>query len=106
MNEKPEPEQPTRLSRQVALEWQASQYPGSTLPEICMDLRGAVNGSCDPCLPHEVRQAVAMLRVRLKTWAPACSHQSEKFDDAVYRMVVATLEEVDSYDWWQKENKQ
>jgi len=80
-------------ARQIALAWQESLFGrshGSTLPEICLGMRMAANGSADPWPTEVVRTTVGMLEARVETWQD--SRQGEKeFDDAVLAMVKAAI---------------
>lgn len=70
--------------------------PQLMLPEICMNLRMAVNGSADPWPPEQVRETVAMFWARLATWQVQ-GQRSKRVDDAVRELVAATLAEVEEY---------
>ncbi len=91
------------MTRDEALrEQRAITHPTSTLPEVCMDLRMAVNGSADGWDVAYIRRVVRMLQSRLATWQPTLYEKSRRVDAAVHALVEATLAEVQSYDWWQE----
>lgn len=65
----------------------------TTLPEICLAVRGAVNGAADPWPTEKVDETLVMLRSRLNTWQES-SRTYTRVDNAVKEMVLATIEEV------------
>lgn len=69
---------------------------GIMLPEICLGLRGACNGSADPWQPDLVKETLAMLQARMDSWRPGRKVE-ERFDNAVKELVAATMEEVKAY---------
>ena len=91
------------MTRDEALcEQRALTHPTSTLPEVCMDLRMAVNGSADAWDVAYLRRVVRMLQARITTWQPTVFAKSARLDEAVRALVEATLAEVQGYDWWQE----
>ncbi len=62
-----------------------------TLPEICLDLRSALNGAADPWDYKNVLECRNMLRARLDTWAPEADTTDGKIDRGVYIMVLAAI---------------
>jgi hypothetical protein len=77
---------------------QGEQWPnGEMLPEICLRVRAALNGSSDPWGEDDYEKCLAMLKRRRHTWA-APNHSSRvrgmheaRIDDAVWEMVLATI---------------
>ena len=64
------------MTRADAIAEQERLFPGfpaschpNTLPEICLDLRMALNGAADPWPAADLAEVVAMLQARLDTWA-------------------------------------
>lgn len=99
------------MTRQEASAWQAKLFPAQppggarpTLLDICQSLRSGVNGSADEWKPENIREVVGMLRATLDTWRPSLGKLT-CFDDAVHRLIDATLTEVISYDWWQEKGR-
>lgn len=83
------------IERRVALDEQQRLFGDWTLPEICMNLRMAANGSSDPYRPEDVAKMLSMLKVRLATWEPGIE-KYKPFDDAVRRLVEETIAEVEA----------
>ncbi len=91
-------------ARQKALKMQEVLFGTAwTLLEVCMNLRMGVNGAADEWEPYHIADTVKMLEARLETWQNSIYEKGEKFDAAVRQLVFATIEEVKSYDWWQKD---
>lgn len=63
------------------------------LPEICLNLRMAVNGSADPWPDDQIEKTVYILQRRLDLWIDSHSRY-KRVDDAVKELVIATLAEV------------
>ena len=83
-------------TRRKALAEQERLFVGKMLPEICLNLRAALNGSCDPWSADSVREVVAMLKARLDTWMPtrwrgARNNCEALIDAAVLNMVQTTV---------------
>lgn len=72
---------------------QRSRQNIGTLPEICLDLRMAHNGSADPMPDKKSAELIGHLRTKLDNWKPSDPF-SERFDDCVKQLVIATLREV------------
>lgn len=68
---------------------------GVSLPDCCIVLRAAVNGSSDPWKDEDVDDAVYMLRKRIETWEPTLRPEDERMDAAVKELVLATIEYVE-----------
>jgi hypothetical protein len=67
-----------------------------TLPELCLDVRMALNGSADPWPVGRYYQAREVLRGRSEGWQlGACGELDKKFDSAVKQMVDATIAMLD-----------
>ena len=77
-----------------AIEEQTRLFGTKMLPEICIELRHAVNGAADPWPDKEIAETVRMLTMRLDTWH-ASIRWDQRFDDAVREMILATLELVE-----------
>ncbi len=71
-------------------------FAKSTLPELCMDLRMACNGSADPISDEERDDALAYLRKRLADWKPSILASGAAFDECVRQLVIATIAEVEA----------
>ncbi len=87
-----------------------SHHP-PTLPEICLELKFAMNGAADPLPTHELRQARAMLALRLREWTPnpwetredrSVARCDADVAEAVRQRVVATVAMCDA---WLMENR-
>lgn len=70
-----------------------------TLPEICFDVRHALNGAADPWPDDFLRKVQAMLEHRMATWEWRGHPPSLEYavDAAVYAMVGATVEMIAEY---------
>lgn len=67
--------------------------PEAMLPEICLNVRAALNGSSDPWKPESIKETLVFLQNVIKTW----DHETEDLiDAAVYFMVVATIKYIKS----------
>lgn len=75
-----------------------NKFHGTTLPELCLNLRMACNGSADPWKSEDVVDTLLYLGYRLLTWSDSSNFIS-KIDDAVYMLVKATIYEIKSTDW-------
>jgi len=62
-------------------------YPQSTIPEICLDFRGSLNGSADGWSDEDNQKCVRFLNTCLETWNPTDDH----FDSLVHQMILETL---------------
>lgn len=82
--------------RRKAVELQAELCTYDTLPQICMELRMACNGSATPYRPEYVEKVVAMLKERLRTWEDSPPKYA-RFDNAVRELVAATIAEAAAY---------
>ena len=62
--------------------------------DICLDIKGGIDGSADPLPIEEENKYVKYLEVCLETWEPeACNNILwGNFDYAVRNIIVATLE--------------
>lgn len=65
--------------------------PDATLPEICLDLRQALNGAADPWPDDTVKATLQLLRDVVATWQPPRSPHDGEMDTCVYRLVKATI---------------
>lgn len=78
-------------------EWQSKLFgPSAMLPQICMELRMAVNGSSDPWSEAEssaVNESLRFLQARLDNWE-AGDAQRDGVDNAVKNLVRETIKEV------------
>jgi hypothetical protein len=84
------------IARVSAIEEQEAAFGKATLPEICLNLRQAVNGAAEPWPLEDVNKAIVILSKRLMFWING-SEIGKRFDSAVYEMVAATLREVEHY---------
>ncbi len=92
------------MTHQEALKWQERLFRKCDyhdLCSICMELRSGVNGYADEWRSVYIKEVIGMLRARLETWREA-GKREERMDNAVKELVMATIEEVESYDWRQK----
>jgi hypothetical protein len=93
------------MTRHEAIEEQQRLFPGLMiepgtrytgmplmLPEICLALRSALNGSSDPWPDEYTWEVVAMLKARIATWQPSLRDEDSRFDEAVRLQVEAVLE--------------
>lgn len=108
------------MTRREAIEWQERLFPTTvwireddrsysrqvcpTLPEICLDLRMALNGAADPWKDEEVCEVRDMLQARLATWDVPTEakdytmrHFNNAIDNAVELMVVSTVRMANLY---------
>jgi hypothetical protein len=70
---------------------QAELFPsGKTLPDICLTVRGTINGSVDGMDDLRLGEAVELLRLTVATWQPSLPHCRE-IDHAVLALVRATI---------------
>lgn len=84
-----------REGRRAACAEQYRLFPDyAMLPEICINLRMAMNGAGDPLDHARVLSTLAMLRQRLLWWEEGPVY-SQGVDDAVRALVSATLAEVE-----------
>jgi hypothetical protein len=80
------------VTRREAVAEQTRLFPDATLPDIALAVRAATNGSADPWEPENMREVVAMLRVRLETWDVSPRTLLEaKMDRAVREMVSSAI---------------
>lgn len=69
-------------------------YEREMLPEVCLQLRNACNGSADPWSAEKISKVCHYLRDRLKKWEPSSRADAEMLDEAVRMLVIATLAEI------------
>ena len=93
------------MTRTDALDQQARLFPPRrvkrqpALPEICLDVRQAMNGAADPWPADFLRKVQAMLEARMATWEWTNHPPSLEYavDAAVFTMVGATVEMLAEY---------
>jgi hypothetical protein len=68
---------------------------GVSLPDCCLIIRAAINGSYDPWQDDDIDDAVYMLKKRIETWEPTLRPEDERMDTAVRELVLATIEYVE-----------
>lgn len=84
---------PEYQAQQAALSlFQATCGSGATLLSVCLGLRMAHTGIIEP--HADVHARCAALRARLDAWTPSYHPSRVEFDEAVRRLVLATLAEV------------
>jgi hypothetical protein len=71
-----------------------AEAEGMSLPELCMALRMAVNGSADPWKDDDVRDALRYMERRILTWTESNTAADHRFDQAVRCLVEATIDYV------------
>jgi hypothetical protein len=70
---------------------QAELFPsGKTLPDICLTVRGTIDGSVEGLDDLTLGEAVDLLRLTVATWRPSLADW-RGIDDAVLAMVRATV---------------
>lgn len=80
------------MTRQDAIKEQHRLCSNATLPAIALDVRAATNGSADPWEPAFMREVVAMLWARFRTWSPAPGRTAfDEMDSAVRKMVEMAI---------------
>jgi hypothetical protein len=67
-------------------------FPNSMLPDICLNLRMALNGGADPWSDKELDECFQPLQHRLDKWKPS-SKSSQMMDECVRLLVIASLAE-------------
>lgn len=91
------------MTRSEAIDWQEKllgDFGGERdpimLPEICLWVRAAANGSADPWPKAHTREVLGMLQARLDTWEDGVA-KGKRLDDTVKEMLSATIAEVLGY---------
>lgn len=77
------------MNRLDTVLWQDRLHPMKTLPEICLELRMALNGSGDDWTPYPVDETLQMLEARSKTWTATNS----VMDNCIFMLISATIME-------------
>jgi len=80
-------------SRNGAIAYQATLFPGRYLPDVCVDLHMALTGSNDPMTLDQLKDAADLLQVRLDLWYEPAGFTAQ-FDNAVKALVEVTLKEL------------
>lgn len=81
--------------RTAARELQSQLFGESTLPTICLDIRGSINGSCDPWIGEDICLARAFLTVIVEEWEPSWHPCDEDMDNAILALIRATIAYID-----------
>jgi hypothetical protein len=79
------------MTRADVKQQQDEMFPGKMLPEICLNLRQALNGTSEAWPDDAVGKTVHLLRDVLTTWAAPTFADDGPMDTCVYRLVGETV---------------
>ena len=72
-------------------------FEGEGLLQICQDMHMSITGSSDPLPQDKYNRYKNILLTAVNKWQPNTSHWCG-YDGAVYALICATLDEVNSFE--------
>jgi hypothetical protein len=77
-------------------------FPNQQLGDICLWVRGAAQGIYT-CQKEKIKETVDFLELRKDNWRRSLRDEHRELDEAWHGVLCATIREVKSYEWWQRE---